>query len=272
MPIFAPDMLAGRTALVTGGLQGIGHAACTALLAAGASVYVTDLSAPDDTDCLAIMARLGKRARYLKLNVTDEAAWEAAIAAIKGEDGRLDIVVANAGTDLVGAIEEIKLADWRRLMSINVDGVFLATKHCTKLLEASGHMTPAGSSIINVSSIMGLVGYAQTAAYNTSKGAVRLFTKATAIEFARGRRPIRVNSIHPGFVRTPLLQTGMQRLVDVGAGESVVSLIDTLAEQTPNGRVADASEIAAVIVFLAGDGSSYMTGAEIAVDGGWTAQ
>ena len=272
MSITAQDNLVGRAALVTGGLRGIGHATCAALLAAGAIVYVTDIAAPEAPECRAIMAGLGDDARYLQLNVADEAAWEAAIGAIKAAHGRLDILVANAGVDLVAPVEEIKLADWRRLMSVNVDGVFLATKHCTRLLEAAGRGTPAGSSIINVSSILGLVGYAQTAAYNTSKGAVRLFTKATAIEFARARRPIRVNSVHPGFVRTPLLQTGMQRLVETGAGQSVVSLIDSLAEQTPNGRVAEPSEIAAVIAFLAGDGSSYMTGAEIAVDGGWTAQ
>jgi NAD(P)-dependent dehydrogenase (short-subunit alcohol dehydrogenase family) len=264
--------LAGRAALVTGGLRGIGYASCAALLEEGARVYVADLPPPDDAECIAIMATLGAQARYLRLNVTDEAAWIAALGAVRAETGRLDILVSNAGTDLVGDVETIALADWRRLMSVNVDGVFLGTKHCTSLLETGGRTTPAGSSIINVSSIMGLVGYAGTSAYNTSKGAVRLFTKATAIEFARARRPIRVNSVHPGFVRTPLLTAGMQRWVDAGAAPSAQALIDGLAEQTPNGRVAEPHEIGAVIAFLASDASSYMTGAEIAVDGGWTAQ
>jgi NAD(P)-dependent dehydrogenase (short-subunit alcohol dehydrogenase family) len=262
MPIAAENALAGRAALVTGGLRGIGQASCALLLAAGAKVYVTDITAPDDAECVSIMAELGAQAKYVRLNVSDEAAWADAIAAIRADGGRLDILVANAGTDLVGPVDEITLADWRRLMSVNVDGVFLATKHCTPLLEEAGHGTPAGSSIINVSSILGLVGYANTAAYNASKGAVRLFSKATAIEFAQARRPIRVNSVHPG----------LQRWVDVGAGASVGAMIDDLAALTPNGRVAEPAEIAAVIAFLAGDGSSYMTGAEIAVDGGWTAQ
>jgi NAD(P)-dependent dehydrogenase (short-subunit alcohol dehydrogenase family) len=209
MPIAAENALAGRAALVTGGLRGIGQASCALLLAAGAKVYVTDITAPDDAECVSIMAELGAQAKYVRLNVSDEAAWADAIAAIRADGGRLDILVANAGTDLVGPVDEITLADWRRLMSVNVDGVFLATKHCTPLLEEAGHGTPAGSSIINVSSILGLVGYANTAAYNASKGAVRLFSKATAIEFAQARRPIRVNSVHPGFVRTPLLNAGI---------------------------------------------------------------
>lgn len=264
--------LAGRVALVTGGLRGIGHAACVALLQSGARVYVTDLDAADAAPCAAIMAALGPEARYLRLDVADEAAWIAAVATIRAQTDRLDTLVANAGTDLVGPVDTTALADWRRLMSINVDGVFLATKHCAALLEQGGRQTPAGSSIINVSSILGLVGYPNTAAYNTTKGAVRLFTKATAIEFAHARRPIRVNSVHPGFVRTPLLEAGMQRWVDRGAGTSVAALIDSLAAQTPNGRIAEPGEIGAVIDFLASDASSYMTGAEIAVDGGWTAQ
>jgi NAD(P)-dependent dehydrogenase (short-subunit alcohol dehydrogenase family) len=264
--------LSGRVALVTGGLAGIGLAACQHLLADGAIVYAGDLPAATDARWEEAMRGLGPHARYLRLDVAEESAWVAAAAAIRFEQGRLDILVSNAGTDLVGAVDTISLADWRRLMSINLDGVFLGTKHCAALLDETGRTTPAGSSIVNISSIMGMVGYSETSAYNTSKGAVRLFTKATAIEFARARRPIRVNSVHPGFVRTPLLSAGMQRWVDTGVAESVTALIDELAQQTPNGRVADASEIASVIAFLASDGSSYMTGAEIAVDGGWTAQ
>ena len=264
--------LHGRVALVTGGLRGIGYAVCRQLAGQGATVHVADLTPADDSACLSIMASLGGAARYLQLDVSDEAAWLRATASIRAASGRLDMLVANAGTDLVAPVEHIALADWRRLMSVNLDGVFLATKHCVALLDAAGRSTPAGSSIVNVSSILGLVGYANTAAYNASKGAVRLFTKATAIEFAQARRPIRVNSVHPGFVRTPLLQAGMQRGADAGAGPSAAALIDALAAQTPNGRVAEPDEIAAVIAFLASDGSSYMTGSDVAVDGGWTAQ
>ena len=263
--------LDGRVALVTGGLRGIGHATCAELAAAGAVLYAADL-APQADGQACVSETLGRRAHYLQLDVADEAAWLRAIAIIRAGHGRLDMLVANAGIDLVGPVELTALADWRRLMSINLDGVFLATKHCTALLDEAGRTTPAGSSVVNVSSILGLVGFPNTSAYNASKGAVRMFTKATALEFALARRPIRVNSVHPGFVRTPLLDEGMRRAAEAGAGSSSAALIDGLAAQTPNGRVAEASEIAAVIAFLASDGSSYMTGSEVVVDGGWTAQ
>jgi NAD(P)-dependent dehydrogenase (short-subunit alcohol dehydrogenase family) len=141
----------------------------------------------------------------------------------------------------------------------------------TRLLAESGASTPCGSSVINVSSIMGLVGYSETSAYNTSKGAVRLFTKSVAIEFASKRTPIRVNSLHPGFVNTPLLAAGMRRWVEQGAAAKVQDLIDALAAATPNGRIAEPAEIAGAAFFLASDDSSYCTGSELIVDGGWTA-
>jgi len=142
----------------------------------------------------------------------------------------------------------------------------------TPLLAETGKRTPYGSSVINISSIMGIVGYPETSAYNASKGAVRLFTKAVAIEFATKRTPIRVNSIHPGFVETPLLRSGMQRWVDQGLAKSTQEIVDTIAAATPNGRLAAPAEIAGAAYFLACDDSSYCTGAELVVDGGWTAR
>jgi NAD(P)-dependent dehydrogenase (short-subunit alcohol dehydrogenase family) len=139
------------------------------------------------------------------------------------------------------------------------------------LLAQTGKNTRFGSSIINISSILGLVGYVDTSAYNTGKGAVRLFTKSVAIEFAKKRTPIRVNSIHPGFVKTPLLEIGMQKWVAMGLADKAQDLIDGLAAATPNGRLAESSEIAGAAYFLASDDSSYCTGSELVVDGGWTA-
>jgi NAD(P)-dependent dehydrogenase (short-subunit alcohol dehydrogenase family) len=219
-------------------------------------------------------ANVGPDARvsYIKLDVASEGDWLAAEKVVRANYGRLDILVNNAGIDCTGAVDTLEFAAWRRIMSINVDGVFLGTKTFTALLTETGRATRLGSSVINISSIMGLVGYADTSAYNTGKGAVRLFTKSVAIEFATKRIPIRVNSIHPGFVNTPLLQIGMRKWVDMGMGGSAQELIDQIAAATPNGRLAEPSEIAGAAYFLASDDSSYCTGSELVIDGGWTAR
>jgi NAD(P)-dependent dehydrogenase (short-subunit alcohol dehydrogenase family) len=241
-------------------------------LAEGAAVVLSDLSDPGDSLVTATLERLGAAASYLELDVAQESAWLAAESATRAEHGRLDILVNNAGTDLTGAVESLEFAAWRRIMSINVDGVFLGTKTFTALLAQTGAKTPFGSSVINISSIMGLVGYSETSAYNASKGAVRLFSTSVAIEFATKRTPIRVNSIHPGFVKTPLLEVGMQKWVALGMASKAQDLIDSLAMATPNGRIAEPSEIAGAALFLASDDSSYCIGSELVVDGGWTAR
>ena len=264
--------LEGRVALVTGALRGIGLAAAERLLAEGAAVVLTDLLPPDHADVAAVLGRLGKGAHYLPLNVTQEADWQAASVQVRADHGRLDVLVANAGTDCTSRVEEISLADWHRVMAVNVDGLFLGVKHCAALMEESGRTTRGGASVVAISSIMGLVGIADASAYNTSKGAVRLFCKAVAIEFAQKRMPIRVNSVHPGFVRTHLLEQGMAGWVEKGMGESVEALMAGLGAGTPIGRIAEPDEIAPAVAFLASDDASYITGAELVVDGGWTAQ
>jgi len=264
--------LNGRVALVTGGLRGIGDAAVRRFLREGATVIATDLKEPTDPDVAVALEAWGAGARYLRLDVASESDWTDAQSSVREKEGRLDILVNNAGTDCVGAVETLEMEAWRRIMSINVDGVFLGVKTFTPLMSETGAQTPAGSSVINISSIMGLVGYAETSAYNASKGAVRLFSKATAIEFAQKRMNIRVNSVHPGFVETPLLKIGMQRWADQGLAPSAQHLIDQLDAATPLGRIARPEEIAAAIAFLASDDSSYVTGTELTVDGGWTAQ
>jgi NAD(P)-dependent dehydrogenase (short-subunit alcohol dehydrogenase family) len=263
--------LQGRVALVSGALRGIGLAVAERYVAEGAKVVLSDLAAADAPDVREVLQRLGALASYVPLDVSQEAAWQAAEQQVRARHGRLDVLVNNAGIDCTGAVESLDYAAWKRIMSINVDGVFLGTKTFTPLLAESGKSTPFGSSIINISSIMGLVGYSETSAYNAGKGAVRLFTKAVAIEFARKRTPIRANSVHPGFVKTPLLEIGMQKWVALGFAEKAQDLIDGLAAATPNGRLAESSEIAGAAFFLASDDSSYCTGSELVVDGGWTA-
>lgn len=249
--------LEGRVALVTGGQKGIGRAIAERLLADGASVMIADLADSADDD----LAALGEKAGYVKLDVGDEADWTAAIASIRDRFGRLDILVANAGIGGVNPVAQMSLDDWHKTLRVNLDGVFLATKHCADLLGKGGADWCGGAAIVNISSIMGLVALPGVSAYNASKGAVRLFTKSTALEFAAAKLPIRVNSVHPGFVETPLLRDS-----------STQEEKDFYKASTPIGRLAQPSEIAAVVAFLASDDASYMTGSELVVDGGYTAQ
>jgi len=262
--------LEGRVALISGALRGIGLAIAQRYHAEGAQVVLADLADPADQSVIKPLAEL-PGSMYYQLDVAAEDQWQRVERGVRSSIGRLDVLVNNAGIDCTGAVETLELAAWRRIMSINVDGVFLGTKTFTPLLAESGRSTRFGSSVINISSIMGLVGYADTSAYNAGKGAVRLFTKAVAIEFAQKRTPIRVNSIHPGFVRTPMLEIGMQKWVALGMAAKAQDLIDGIAAATPNGRLADPSEIAGAAYFLASDDSSYCTGSELVIDGGWTA-
>ncbi|WP_370309545.1 SDR family NAD(P)-dependent oxidoreductase [Sphingobium abikonense] len=262
--------LEGRIALVSGGLRGIGRAICDALSSDGALVYVSDLDAPDAADVTAMCAAMPD-ARYIRLDATSEAAWQAAREQVEREQGQLDILVNNVGADLTGKVQDLKLEDWRRLITLNLDTVFLGTKTFQPLLAKGGASTPYGSCIINISSIMGLVGMGEVSAYNASKGGVRLFTKSNALEFADAGIPIRVNSVHPGFVDTPLLRKGFEAWA-ARSGETAQAMIDAMAATTPIKRLAQPSEIGKVVAFLASDDASYMTGSEVVVDGGWTAR
>ena len=264
--------LKGKVAFVSGGLRGIGLACVERFLAEGAEVVLSDLDASDGDLASETMARLGQAASYIQANVTQEADWQRARDMVGQRHGKLHILVNNAGIDLTGPVESLSLESWRRIMDINVDGVFLGVKTFVPMLAESGKDFPGGSSIINVSSIMGLVGYTDTSGYNASKGAVRLFTKSIAIEFATKKMPIRANSLHPGFVVTPLLNQGFQRWVDKGFAAKPQDLVDMVAAQTPMGRLAEPRELASGAFFLASEDSAYMTGAELVMDGGWTAQ
>lgn len=262
--------LEGRIALVSGGLRGIGRAICECLSADGAIVYVTDLDPSDSPEARAVPDQI-QGARYLALDATSEAGWQAARAQVDRDFGHLDILVNNVGADLTGKVQDLTLEDWRRLITLNLDTVFLGTKTFQPLLAKGGMSTPYGSSIVNISSIMGLVGMGEVAAYNASKGGVRLFSKSNALEFADAGIPIRVNSVHPGFVETPLLRKGFERWAERD-GTTADEMIAQMAATTPVKRLAQPKEIGKVVAFLASDDASYMTGSEVVVDGGWTAR
>ena len=254
----------GTTALVTGGLKGIGLAIANRLAEEGSFVYITDIDKPNE--------ELKPTLNFINADVSDEIDWKRVSQQIADERGSLDILVNNAGVDCVGPVQETSLKKWRRVMSINIDGAFLGVKHCYDILSKASKRRNGGASIVNISSMLSKVGYIDTSGYNASKGAISSFTKAIAVEFASKNISIRSNSVHPGFVHTPLLQQGMQNLVNEGVADSVEVLLGTLSEMTPIGRMAKPNEIANAVLFLASDESSYMVGSELVIDGGWTAR
>ena len=253
--------LSGRIALVTGASGGIGAATARALATAGAKVAVTDLAAPE-----ALAAEIGGIARAQ--DVTSEDDWAAVMGWLRAEAGGLDILVNNAGLFLMKPVTETTLAEWQRVHRVNVEGVFLGTRAAIPLLAERAEKWPGGASVVNLSSMAGLVGSAGAACYNASKGAVRLFTKGCALELAPAR--IRVNSVHPGIIETNMgteVVSGISLLSGMGENEART----TAATLHPLGHMGQPQNVADAIVFLASDKAAFMTGSELVVDGGVTA-
>ena len=259
------NQVEGKVALVTGGGSGIGEATCLLLAAAGAAVVVTDINQVTGEETAETIKDKGGKAIFLHHDVTSEADWQRICDAPLATYGRLDILVNNAGISGAGLppFEEATLASWHKVMSINLDAVFLGTQKAVLLMKAGG-----GGSIINLSSVMGLVGGAG-AAYNASKGGVRLLTKSVAVYCGTMGYNIRVNSVHPGYVWTPLVSSLVDVLDDGNMTEA--GLREMLIERHPIGRLGVAEDIARGILFLASDDSSFMTGSELVIDGGYTA-
>lgn len=249
--------LAGKVALITGGASGIGWAAAERFAQEGATVLIADRAAEKLQEAIRALGPYGDQHRAIHLDVTLEEAWIRALAEVDATFGRLDVLVNNAGFGSFRTIADTTLQDWRALMAVNLDSVFLGTKYALPLLARAGK-----ASIINISSIRGLVGGHGTSAYCASKGGVRLFTKATALECAALGNGVRANSVHPGQVATPLLE---QAMAESGRLQSTL-------ERIPIGRLGQPVEIADALVFLASDESTFMTGSELTIDGGYTAQ
>ena len=245
-----------KVALVTGGASGIGFATAELLAAEGARVVIGDI---DRAAAERAVAAIGPRASFHLLDVTREDEWIAVTDAILRDLGRLDILVNNAGVVLLKDIEATTLAEWRTLMAVNHDGVFLGCKHAVRVMKERG------GAIINISSVAGLIGHPALAAYCASKGGVRLLTKSVALHCARRGYGIRCNSVHPSFVDTPMLESMLALTDDPGKTRSGWSAA------APLGRLARPAEVARTILFLASDDSAFTTGAEIVIDGGMTA-
>ena len=234
--------MTGRVALISGGAQGMGAAHARALVAEGASVVIGDIL---DEAGTAVAAELGEaQAMYVHLDVTDEDSWSTAVAATVERFGTLSVLVNNAGILNGNLIDQYEVAQWRAILDVNLTGTFLGIRASVPAMKAAGT-----GSIINVSSVEGFRGSPGLHGYTATKFAVRGLTKSAALELAE--HGIRVNSIHPGFVRTPMTE---------GIPEDFLTI--------PMGRGAEAAEVSAMVVFLAGDQSSYSTGSEFIVDGG----
>ena len=252
--------LEGRVALITGGARGMGAAEAKLFSKEGAKVVIADILEDEGRQTEAEINETGGDAIFIKLDVTQQSDWDAAIQRTVEQFGKLDVVVNNAGIASGYTIEDTTVEHWDQIMDVNAKGVFLGTKVAISQMLSQG----GGGSIINISSISGIVGQARvSAAYNASKGAVRIFTKSAAVQYAKDG--IRVNSIHPGGTVTPMTQQplpGSERDDD----DSVSS------PGIPLGRSAMPEEIAYGALYLASDDSSYVTGAELVMDGGFTAQ
>jgi NAD(P)-dependent dehydrogenase (short-subunit alcohol dehydrogenase family) len=252
--------VAGKVALVTGGASGIGRGCAERLAEEGALVVITDLQDPKGAEVVAGIKAKGGKAEYQHHDVTDEAAWEGVVGDIKKRHGRLDVLVNNAGIGLAGSVLEMTLETWRKQTAVNLDGVFLGVKHAIPLMRLGG-----GGSIVNMSSVAGLKGSPNLAGYCATKGGVRLFTKSVALECAIAKDGIRVNSVHPGIIETPIWLT----VAPTGSNEPPdLDAISTLA--VPLGVKGLPEDIANGVLWLASDESRYVTGAELVIDGGMT--
>ena len=249
--------LAGKAAFVTGAASGLGQAIAMRFAEEGARVALADR---DTEGGERVATAIGAAGLFLRLDVTQEAQWLAQLGRAAAAFGRLDILVNNAGIGPLGSIEKTTLEEWRGVHAVNLDGVFLGCKHGIPHLRAAG-----GGSIVNMSSVAGIIGTPTLAAYGASKAAVRQLTKSVALHCAQRRDGIRCNSIHPSFIETPMVEAM------IAAAKAPERARAGLAAQVPLGRLGQAEEVAALALYLASDESRFVTGAEFVIDGGLSA-
>ncbi|MCE9624342.1 MAG: glucose 1-dehydrogenase [Deltaproteobacteria bacterium] len=249
-----------KTAIITGGSRGIGRASAILLTKEGAKVAITDMIDEEGQELERIILQSGGTAKYWHMDVAKEKEVASVFSEIAKTFGKIDVLVNNAG--IAGAnkpTHEISEEEWDQVMNINVKGVFFCTKHVIPYLKQSG-----AGSIINLSSIYGLISAPDVPPYHASKGAVRLMTKTDALLYAKDK--IRVNSIHPGYIWTPLVENLLKSQGDVETGRKKLDGLH------PLGHIGEPDDIAYAVLFLASDESKFMTGAEVVIDGGYTVQ
>jgi len=246
-----------KVVLITGGASGIGKECARQFLAQGARVAIADI---DSRQGRMVADELGADAGFWTLDVTSETAWHEVTSAVWARWSRLDVLVNGAGIVIRGSIEDTTLEDFRRVHSVNVEGVFLGCKAAIPLLRKNG------GAIVNLSSTAGLRGVAKLAAYNSAKGAVCLLTKSVALHCAQAGYNIRCNSLHPSYIDTPMVQKM------VAESDNPGRMLYVMKRVSPMNRMGSVQEVAGVVVFLASDAASFINGAEIPIDGGATAR
>ena len=248
--------LSGKVAFISGGARGMGETEARLFAENGAKVAIGDVLEAEGRQVAADISAAGGDAMFVPLDVTSDSDWERAIAATVARYGRLDVLVNNAGISGRGMVEDTRVEDWERVMDVNAKGVFLGTRYAIPEMRKVG-----GGSIVNISSQLGLVGTDNSSPqYQASKGAVRIFTKTTAIQYAPDG--IRANSVHPGPIVTPMTE---ERRADPATRELMLSRI-------PLARYGQPMDVAYGVLYLASDESSFVTGSELVIDGGWTAR
>lgn len=252
------ERLAGKIALVTGAASGLGAAMAAMFVAQGAKVLLTDI---DESGAAAGAAKLGERAASCRHDVTSEADWAAAIAAAEAAFGGLHILVNNAGIGIAGTVENTSLETWQHVHAIDLDGVFLGCKLALPLIAATTRREGSRGSILNVSSIAGIIAAPNMAAYNSAKAGVRHLSKSVALHCAREGYAVTCNSIHPTFIDTPIID----KMVP---GTDREALVAKFARQVPLGRIGEPDDIAYAAVYLCSDEAKFVTGAELYIDGG----
>jgi cyclopentanol dehydrogenase len=245
----------GKISLVTGGAMGMGRAHCELLASEGATVIVTDMNEAEGKATADSIISSGGKAEFHPLNVTIESEWLSVVNNIVATYGQIDVLVNNAGIVVMKALEETTTEEWDRIFDINVKGVFFGTKAILPAMKIAG-----SGSIVNISSIYGLVGAPVSAAYQATKGAVRLFTKATAVDYAQYN--IRANSVHPGVIDTPMTKDLLHSDEETRKAIMGTTILD---------RAAQPKEVSYAVLHLASDESSFMNGSEMVIDGGYTA-
>jgi len=252
--------LENKVALVTGAGSGIGEAIAKRFAEEGARVVVTDINMDSAERVTVKINDCGGQAMAIAQDVSQEATWNSVLDQVLVAYGQLDVLVNNAGIVIPGNVEEATLDDWRTTHAVNMEGVFMGCR------TAIGAMKEKGGSIINISSIEGLVGEPKAAAYNASKGGVRIFTKSAALHCAGQGYGIRINSVHPGLIQTPLIEGAFAAMTE----EEAVATLERVTQAIPLGAPGVPLDIANGCLFLASDESRYMTGSELVIDGGYT--